>query len=62
MGAAEGPPHRVQEGDVEMNWLDQIKYIRVQIRGVAGHTIAEFRNGSSACSCGNVRGNPPVLR
>lgn len=36
-----------------------IKYIRHQ---VDGHTVAEFVNGSRACSCGLERGIPPTLR
>lgn len=37
----------------------EIKYIRVQL---PFHTIVEFVNGSRACSCGLIRGNPPSLR
>jgi hypothetical protein len=40
-------------------YLDQIKYIRLQVEG---HAIVEFRNGSRACSCGLERGVTPDLR
>ncbi len=41
--------------------MEHIKYIRVQI---VGHTIVEFVNGSSACSCSasHGRGEKPNLR
>jgi hypothetical protein len=39
--------------------LAAVKYVRLQ---VDGHTVAEFRNGSRACSCGLERGATPNLR